>query len=91
MEPQGRVERRWSRATLLRRAGVLGAAAAVSTGALVAEAATPPQRERLESLTSAEAHALDAMLDRRSRPTRRVQAPARPGSCAISTGRWTAS
>ena len=32
MEPQGRVERRWSRATLLRRAGVLGAAAAVPTG-----------------------------------------------------------
>ena len=64
MEQQGRVERRLSRATLLRRAGVLGAAAAVPTGAIVAEAAQKPPRERLESLTATEADALDAMLDR---------------------------
>ena len=64
MEREGRVERRLSRATLLRRAGVVGVAAAVPTGALVAEAAQPPPRERLESLTATEADALDAMLDR---------------------------
>ena len=91
MEPQGRVERRPSRATPLRRAGVLGAAAAVPTGALVAEAATPPQRERLESLTAAEADALDAMLEIVDPDRRRALGARRPACCASRTGRSTAS
>jgi gluconate 2-dehydrogenase gamma chain len=64
MHDEGRGEGRVSRATLLKRAGVLGAVAAVPGGALVAEAARAPERERLEALTATEADALGAMLDR---------------------------
>lgn len=52
-----------SRATLLRRAGLIGVAAAVPAGA-AATAAPPPQRERLETFTAAEADVVEAMLER---------------------------
>jgi gluconate 2-dehydrogenase gamma chain len=52
-----------SRATLLRRAGLIGVAAAVPAGA-AATAAAPPQRERLETFTAAEADVVEAMLER---------------------------
>jgi gluconate 2-dehydrogenase gamma chain len=52
-----------SRATLLRRAGLIGVAAAVPAGA-AATSAAPPQRERLETFTAAEADVVEAMLER---------------------------
>ena len=52
-----------SRATLLRRAGVIGVAAAVPAAA-AATAASAPQRERLETFTAAEADVVEAMLER---------------------------
>ena len=52
-----------SRGTLLRRAGLIGVAAAVPAGA-AATAAGRPARERLETLTAAEADVVEAMLER---------------------------
>ena len=60
---QGRETGGMSRATLLRRAGVIGVAAAVPAGAVVGAAAAP-QRERLETFTAAEADVVEAMLER---------------------------
>jgi gluconate 2-dehydrogenase gamma chain len=53
-----------SRRSFLRRAGVVGAAAAVPAGIFAAEVATAPERERLETFTAAEADTVDAMLGR---------------------------
>lgn len=53
-----------SRRALIRRAGVVGAAAAVPTGLFVSEVASAPERERLETFSSAEADTVDAMLGR---------------------------
>jgi gluconate 2-dehydrogenase gamma chain len=53
-----------SRRALLRRAGVVGAAAAVPTGLFVNEVASAPERERLETFTAAEANTVDAILGR---------------------------
>lgn len=61
---QGRESVGMSRASLLRRAGLIGVAAAVPAGAAVGTAAAPPQRERLEALTAAEADVVEAMLER---------------------------
>jgi len=53
-----------SRRALLRRAGVVGAAAAVPAGIFASEVVSAPERERLETFTAAEADTVDAMLDR---------------------------
>ena len=53
-----------SRRALLRRAGVVGAAAAVPAGILASDVASAPERERLETFTAAEADTVDAMLGR---------------------------
>ena len=53
-----------SRRAFLRRAGVVGAAAAVPAGVFVSEVATARERERLETFTAAEADTVDAMLGR---------------------------
>lgn len=53
-----------SRGAFLRRAGVVGAAAAVPAGIFASEVATAPERERLETFTSTEADTVDAMLGR---------------------------
>jgi gluconate 2-dehydrogenase gamma chain len=53
-----------SRRSFLRRAGVVGAAAAVPAGVFAAEVATAPERERLETFTADEADTVDAMLGR---------------------------
>jgi gluconate 2-dehydrogenase gamma chain len=52
-----------SRRSFLRRAGVVGAAAAVPAGIFASEVATA-ERERLETFTAAEADTVDAMLGR---------------------------
>ena len=53
-----------SRRALLRRAGLLGAAAAVPAGVFASEVVSAPERERLETFTAAEADTVDAMLGR---------------------------
>src|SRR5688500_746444 len=53
-----------SRRAFLRRAGVVGAAAAVPVGVFASEVATAPERERLETFTATEADTVDAMLGR---------------------------
>ena len=53
-----------SRSAFLRRAGVVGAAAAVPAGVFASDVATAPARERLETFTAAEADTVDAMLGR---------------------------
>lgn len=53
-----------SRRALLRRAGVVGAAAAVPTGIFASEVASAPERERLETFSTAEADTVDAMVGR---------------------------
>jgi gluconate 2-dehydrogenase gamma chain len=65
MRADGEVGTRgFSRRTLLRRGAVVGAAAAVPTGMFVAEVASAPERERLETLTATEADIADAFLAR---------------------------
>lgn len=53
-----------SRRALLRRAGAVGAAAAVPAGIFASEVASAPERERLETFSSAEADTVDATLGR---------------------------
>lgn len=53
-----------SRRALLRRAGAVGAAAAVPAGIFASEVASAPERERLETFSSAEADTVEAMLAR---------------------------
>jgi gluconate 2-dehydrogenase gamma chain len=53
-----------SRRDLLKRAGVVGVAAAAPTAAFAPEAAPFRERERLEALTAVEAEALEAIVDR---------------------------
>ena len=53
-----------SRGSLLRRAGVVGAAAAMPAGMFASKVAGAPVRERLETFTAAEADTVDAMLGR---------------------------
>jgi gluconate 2-dehydrogenase gamma chain len=64
----GNQPRGLSRKDLLKRAGIVGAAAAVPTGFLAREASSQPtvssQREALEALTPTETDALDAFVDR---------------------------
>ena len=53
-----------SRRELLRRAGLVGVAATVPAAALASEASSVREREGLESLTAAEADAVEAIVDR---------------------------
>ncbi|HXV58186.1 MAG TPA: gluconate 2-dehydrogenase subunit 3 family protein, partial [Gaiellaceae bacterium] len=53
-----------SRRDLLKRAGLVGVAAAAPAGALASEAAPVRDRERLESFTAAEAETVEAIVDR---------------------------
>lgn len=64
MTMEGEGHRPLSRRGFLRRAGVVGAAAAVPTGVFVSDVATAPERERLETFTATEADTVDAMLGR---------------------------
>jgi gluconate 2-dehydrogenase gamma chain len=64
MEGEKVAARGLSRRALLRRAGVVGAAAAVPAGMFVSEVASAPERERLETFSSVEADTVDAMLGR---------------------------
>ena len=64
MTMEGEKARALSRRAFLRRAGVVGAAAAVPAGVFASEVATAPARERLETFTAAEADTVDAMLGR---------------------------
>ena len=63
-ERGGADSRALSRRDLLKRAGVVGVAAAAPTAVLAPEAAPVRERERLEALTAAEAEALEAVVDR---------------------------
>lgn len=65
-EQDGRAAREISRRDLLKRAGLVGVAAAVPAGAVTAGSAAPRPREReqLEALTAAEADALEAVVER---------------------------
>lgn len=63
-EGGGADTRALSRRDLLKRAGVVGVAAAAPTAALAPTAAPVRDRERLEALTSVEAEALEAIVDR---------------------------
>lgn len=53
-----------SRRDLLKRAGLVGVAAAAPAAALASEAAPARDRERLESFTAAEAETVEAIVDR---------------------------
>jgi gluconate 2-dehydrogenase gamma chain len=53
-----------SRRALLRRAGAVGVVATVPAGVFAAEVASAPERERLETLTSAEAETAEAFVAR---------------------------
>lgn len=63
-EQEGHAARALSRRDLLKRAGLVGVAAAVPTGAVTAGSAAPKPREQLEALTAAEADALEAIVER---------------------------
>ena len=63
-EGGGADSRALSRRDLLKRAGVVGVAAAAPSAALAPTAAPAPERERLEALTAAEAETVEAMVDR---------------------------
>jgi gluconate 2-dehydrogenase gamma chain len=63
-ERGGADSRALSRRDLLKRAGVVGVAAAAPSAALAPTAAPAPERERLEALTAAEAETVEAMVDR---------------------------
>jgi gluconate 2-dehydrogenase gamma chain len=64
MTMQGESNPGLSRRALLRRVGVLGAAAAVPAGVFASEVVSAPERERLETFTATEADTVDAMLGR---------------------------
>lgn len=64
MTIEGETRGAMSRAALLRRMGVVGAAAAVPAGVFASEVVSAPERERLETFTAAEADTVDAMLGR---------------------------
>jgi gluconate 2-dehydrogenase gamma chain len=53
-----------SRRDLLKRAGVVGVAAAVPAGVLAADAPAAPERELLTNFVASEAETLEAILDR---------------------------
>jgi gluconate 2-dehydrogenase gamma chain len=63
-EGGGADSRALSRRDLLKRAGVVGVAAAAPSAALAPTAAPAQERERLEALTAAEAETVEAMVDR---------------------------
>jgi gluconate 2-dehydrogenase gamma chain len=63
-EGGGADSRALSRRDLLKRAGVVGVAAAAPTAALAPTAAPVRDRERLEALTAAEAETVEAIVDR---------------------------
>lgn len=63
-ERRGDPSRALSRRDLLKRAGVVGVVAATPTAALAPTAASVRERERLESLTAAEAETVEAIVDR---------------------------
>ena len=63
-EGGGAASRALSRRDLLKRAGIVGVAAAAPTAAMAPTAAPVRPRERLEALTSAEAETVDAIVER---------------------------
>lgn len=65
-EKEGHAAREISRRDLLKRAGLVGVAAAVPAGAVTAGLAAPRPREReqLQALTAAEADTLEAIVER---------------------------
>jgi gluconate 2-dehydrogenase gamma chain len=63
-EGGGADSRALSRRDLLKRAGIVGVAAAAPTAAMAPTAAPVRPRERLEALTAAEAETVEAMVDR---------------------------
>lgn len=63
-EGGGADSRALSRRDLLKRAGIVGVAAAAPTAAMAPEAAPVRPRERLEALTAAEAETVEAIVDR---------------------------
>jgi hypothetical protein len=63
-EREGDTSRALSRRELLKRAGVVGVAAAAPAGMLASEASSVRERDALETLTAAEAEAVEAIVDR---------------------------
>lgn len=63
-EGGGADSRALSRRDLLKRAGVVGVAAAAPAATFAPTAAPVPERERLEALTAAEAETVEAIVDR---------------------------
>lgn len=63
-EGGGSRSRALSRRDLLRRAGIVGVAAAAPTAALAPMASPVRERERLEALTATEAEAVEAIVER---------------------------
>lgn len=63
-EGGGADSRALSRRDLLKRAGIVGVAAAAPTAAMAPTAAPVRPRERLEALTATEAETVEAMVDR---------------------------
>lgn len=63
-EMEGSASRALSRGDLLKRAGLVGVAAAVPAGVLASDAASVRERDALETFTSAEAEAVEAIVDR---------------------------
>ena len=63
-EGGGADSRALSRRDLLKRAGIVGVAAAAPTAAMAPTAAPVRPRERLEALTAAEAETVEAIVDR---------------------------
>ena len=63
-EPRGNAAGALSRRDLLRRAGVVGIAAAVPVSATASTAAPAPEREARETFTAAEMDAVEAFVDR---------------------------
>ena len=63
-EREGDASRALSRRDLLKRAGLVGVAAAAPAGVLAPEATPVPERDALETFTAAEAEAVEAIVDR---------------------------
>ena len=63
-EREGDTSRALSRRELLKRAGVVGVAAAAPAGVLTSEASSVRERDALETFTAAEAEAVEAIVDR---------------------------
>ncbi len=63
-EMGGSASRALSRGDLLKRVGLVGVAAAVPAGVLASDAAPVRERDALETFTSAEAEAVEAIVDR---------------------------